>query len=312
MAKRKQYWFCVLDHQLRAANTETAEQASDYCFGPGMRDRVYCMPIGGSSPAAMSGKRSAELTKKALNEYTQMVLERLRKEASTACQNRNHQMGDFETSVDGMSQVSSCQKCFRFVQVNAKPKPNEIDIGGSAVIVNCDPDVVQVATTKEEDYEEVLAMMDYDDVAVTEDGSFKMQRMGADSSIHIYRKKQPTIATIKPIRLGVVSEGGVDDEVLIVISKMFSNLGLQVSIPVMEDEEAWAILVSSETIPEMKDENTIDDWLNFKELKPQVGDITISYTDLNGKEMADEVIIRKDASPEHYKNMVERIQNEIK
>lgn len=64
---------------------------------------------------------------------------RLEVEALDACEARGHLMHAFRPNEWRRSSCSSacCARCGRSVQVNAKPAPNEIDIGGEAVALNC-------------------------------------------------------------------------------------------------------------------------------------------------------------------------------
>lgn len=53
---------------------------------------------------------------------------------------RGHEMGPFtpdERKVECHSQLAECTKCGMAVCINAKPQPNEIDVGGEAVALNC-------------------------------------------------------------------------------------------------------------------------------------------------------------------------------
>lgn len=66
---------------------------------------------------------------------------RLEREALRACEWRGHEMGPFAASEWRPDSVSTayCNFCGRGVTVNARPMPNEIDIGGEAVALNCEP-----------------------------------------------------------------------------------------------------------------------------------------------------------------------------
>ncbi len=66
-------------------------------------------------------------------------IDRLKKEALEGCTWRGHKMGRFEKSDywPGVA-TSTCKICGRSVTVNTRPQPNEIDIGGDAVAVNCE------------------------------------------------------------------------------------------------------------------------------------------------------------------------------
>lgn len=68
---------------------------------------------------------------------------RLKKEAIQACTIRKHNMKRFTCTVPGGHYsrprffTSFCRDCNMYVQVIPKPYPNEIDIGGTAVALNC-------------------------------------------------------------------------------------------------------------------------------------------------------------------------------
>ena len=68
------------------------------------------------------------------------IMERLKKEARKGCQWREHKMGNFHR-IDFWSplkvQESNCKICGRTVYVNTCPMPNETDIYGDAIAVNC-------------------------------------------------------------------------------------------------------------------------------------------------------------------------------
>lgn len=66
-------------------------------------------------------------------------LERLKKQAVAACENRGHDMTRFRR--DGYwtkCATASCRDCGMAVTVDAKPMANGIDIGGEAVALNCE------------------------------------------------------------------------------------------------------------------------------------------------------------------------------
>ena len=62
-----------------------------------------------------------------------MTLRGLRKDAKDTATWRGHDMGRFDRFG-----VSTCHKCEAWVQVDAKPAPNGIDIGGPAVAIGCE------------------------------------------------------------------------------------------------------------------------------------------------------------------------------
>jgi hypothetical protein len=63
-------------------------------------------------------------------------VERLRKEAKECAAFREHTMSKFKT-IDVRHSVAKCLDCGMEVTVNTDPMPNEIDIGGEAVALNC-------------------------------------------------------------------------------------------------------------------------------------------------------------------------------
>ena len=62
-------------------------------------------------------------------------IERLKKEALHSCKQRGHKMSKFISWP--RSCMAECSVCGLYVQVIAKPLPNEIEIGGTAVAQNC-------------------------------------------------------------------------------------------------------------------------------------------------------------------------------
>lgn len=63
-------------------------------------------------------------------------LRRLKKEALESCRFRQHNMTKFKM-LGGTTWESNCKGCGMSVQVDPKPLPNSIDIGGSAVALTC-------------------------------------------------------------------------------------------------------------------------------------------------------------------------------
>lgn len=59
----------------------------------------------------------------------------LQEEATRSCTWREHVMGAFDEN-----NVSECKTCKAWVQVDEKPAPNGIDIGGPAVAMHCPVD----------------------------------------------------------------------------------------------------------------------------------------------------------------------------
>lgn len=65
--------------------------------------------------------------------------ERLRREAKATAERRGHDMENFDRAhwrIPGNGS-SECKRCGAYVRINCNPMPNEIDIGGDAVAVNC-------------------------------------------------------------------------------------------------------------------------------------------------------------------------------
>ena len=60
----------------------------------------------------------------------------LQHEAQQSARFRNHNLDRFHKVGDHKS-VARCVRCGAEVDCNTKPLPNEIDIGGEAVAVNC-------------------------------------------------------------------------------------------------------------------------------------------------------------------------------
>lgn len=63
------------------------------------------------------------------------IVNRLKSEARGAAMRRGHILEEFEFT--GRSYLSRCIHCGMEVQVIPRPRPNEINIGGEAVAVNC-------------------------------------------------------------------------------------------------------------------------------------------------------------------------------
>jgi hypothetical protein len=59
----------------------------------------------------------------------------LQREAARAARFREHRLGRWEEHETWAT--AKCRDCPAQVTVNTKPMPNEIDIGGDAVAVNC-------------------------------------------------------------------------------------------------------------------------------------------------------------------------------
>ena len=67
------------------------------------------------------------------------LMAKLQREAAEACERRGHYMSAF-TSYSDSNAIAACTRCHMEVQVLTKPRPNEIDIAGEAVALNC-PDL---------------------------------------------------------------------------------------------------------------------------------------------------------------------------
>ena len=63
-------------------------------------------------------------------------LDRLKSEANKSAMFRDHVLGTWSTSEK--SAINFCVICSEYVQVIAKPLPNDINIGGPVVAMNCD------------------------------------------------------------------------------------------------------------------------------------------------------------------------------
>lgn len=71
-------------------------------------------------------------------------LQSLKKEAREGCEWRGHKMGNFQNLGKGYlgeyhigEWRATCKVCGMDVDVNIKPSPNEIDIAGTAVALDC-------------------------------------------------------------------------------------------------------------------------------------------------------------------------------
>ena len=67
---------------------------------------------------------------------------RLKEQAIDSCKRRGHFMRQFRRYIPYRAKepklyTSTCIYCDMYVQVIPKPLPNEIDIGGTAVALNC-------------------------------------------------------------------------------------------------------------------------------------------------------------------------------
>lgn len=64
-------------------------------------------------------------------------LRSLKREARESATWRGHKLRPFVTYHDGKVATATCRDCPVSVTVNTHPAPNEIDIGGDAVAINC-------------------------------------------------------------------------------------------------------------------------------------------------------------------------------
>ena len=60
----------------------------------------------------------------------------LKREALEACKTHKHKMRRF-INLNEHKSKSWCLECLMEVEVNKKPYPNEIDIGGEAIALDC-------------------------------------------------------------------------------------------------------------------------------------------------------------------------------
>lgn len=65
------------------------------------------------------------------------TFEMLKREAREASKWRGHKMGNFRTQRKNKTAISYCKRCDAWVQIDTKPAPNNIDIGGPSVAVGC-------------------------------------------------------------------------------------------------------------------------------------------------------------------------------
>ena len=73
-------------------------------------------------------------------------IDRLKKEALEVCKARGHKMGEWThlTYSEGYKNFrprceasAHCEECGAYVECKTRPMPNEIEIGGEAVAINC-------------------------------------------------------------------------------------------------------------------------------------------------------------------------------
>lgn len=63
----------------------------------------------------------------------------LRREAETVARARGHRLGNWQTYHGESRSLANneCQECGMGVQCNSKPLPNQIDLGGEVLALNC-------------------------------------------------------------------------------------------------------------------------------------------------------------------------------
>jgi hypothetical protein len=66
-----------------------------------------------------------------------MDIQQLVDTAEETAKFRGHMLGHWDINCIGSRGDNSCQVCGAWVQVNTKPRPNDTNIGGSAVATNC-------------------------------------------------------------------------------------------------------------------------------------------------------------------------------
>ena len=65
----------------------------------------------------------------------------LKAQANESAERRGHKLA-WSGPYHGESrsvEYAECERCEAFVSVSTRPMPNEIDVGGSAVAINCEP-----------------------------------------------------------------------------------------------------------------------------------------------------------------------------
>ena len=67
-------------------------------------------------------------------------LRKLKISATTTAKFRGHKMSRWKLLREHI-QESTCKKCKMTMRVNTAPLPNEVDIGGEAVALNCVPGI---------------------------------------------------------------------------------------------------------------------------------------------------------------------------
>jgi hypothetical protein len=94
---------------------------------------VKSSPSRGLRPSGGGKRRKSVLP--SLPEF-KPILARLKREATEGVQARGHKLGRWY-QLSPRSMEATCKLCARNVVINARPSPNDIDIGGSACGLNC-------------------------------------------------------------------------------------------------------------------------------------------------------------------------------
>jgi hypothetical protein len=72
----------------------------------------------------------------------------LQKELLASCKFRGHKMGNFGFTIKAGGQGQrggyTCIKCGMRAQYDTNPAPNDIDIGGEAVALNCNMESIRI------------------------------------------------------------------------------------------------------------------------------------------------------------------------
>lgn len=63
--------------------------------------------------------------------------DQLEQSALDSAQFRGHKMSTFQRIIETTRSESVCSDCEAYVQVDTRPAPNGIDIGGTAIALNC-------------------------------------------------------------------------------------------------------------------------------------------------------------------------------
>jgi hypothetical protein len=153
----------MVDYLVKGFGTEYTDDievaiywfANDWHGGQG--DELYSIlstsPYSpGPNSTLKSEGESVEMLYAALEDkFAPVSIRKLKDDAMKACEARQHEMNEWddEFASQGVA-TATCKHCGAQVLVNAKPAPNEIDISGKAVAVNC-PGPYPIATKEELD-----------------------------------------------------------------------------------------------------------------------------------------------------------------